>query len=116
LSSSQVNAFAVSVFLALNIGIPNPPLTVAILDDPLQSLDDINLLGLVGIFRRTKNRRQLLLSTHDARFGGVLHRKLRPRDGNGRPMVIELNSWRREDPTVTTREVRLDPALLRLVS
>jgi hypothetical protein len=92
LSSSQVNAFAVSVFLALNIGIPNPPLTVAILDDPLQSLDDINLLGLVDTFHRTKDRRQLLLSTHVARFGGLLHRKLRPRDGNGRTIVIELNS------------------------
>jgi hypothetical protein len=38
LSSSQVNALAVSVFLALNIGIPKPPLPVAILDDPLQIL------------------------------------------------------------------------------
>jgi hypothetical protein len=42
LSSSQINALAVSVFLALNVGIPKPPLPVAILDDPLQSLDDIN--------------------------------------------------------------------------
>jgi DNA repair protein SbcC/Rad50 len=45
LSSSQMNALAVSVFLALNIGVPKPPLSVAILDDPLQSLDDINLLA-----------------------------------------------------------------------
>jgi exonuclease SbcC len=45
LSSSQVNALAVSVFLALNIGVPKPPLSVAMLDDPLQSLDDINFAG-----------------------------------------------------------------------
>ncbi len=116
LSSSQLNALAVSVFLALNIGIPNPPLPVAILDDPLQSLDDINLLGLVDIFRRTKDRRQFLVSTHDARFGGLLYRKLRPRDENGRTIVIELGSWRRQGPAVTTREVKSDPVPLRLVS
>lgn len=116
LSSSQVNALAVSVFLALNIGIPKLPLPIAILDDPLQSLDDINLLGLVDLFRRTKDRRQFLVSTHDAHFGGLLSRKLRPADENGRTIVIELNTWSRSGPTVVTRDVRSDPVRLRLVS
>ena len=116
LSSSQVNALAVSVFLALNIGIPNPPLPVAILDDPLQSLDDINLLGLVDLFRRTKDRRQFLVSTHDARFGGLLSRKLRPGNETGRTVVIELDTWSRRGPTVVTRDVKCDPVPLRLVS
>ncbi len=116
LSSSQVNALAVSVFLALNIGIPKPPLPIAILDDPLQSLDDINLLGLVDLFRRTKDRRQFLVSTHDARFGGLLSRKLRPSNEAGRTVVIELNTWSRRGPTVVTRDVKSDPVPLRLVS
>lgn len=116
LSSSQVNALAVSVFLALNIGIPKPPLPVAILDDPLQSLDEINLLGLVDLFRRTKDRRQFLVSTHDAHFGGLLSRKLRPADENGRTLVIELNTWSRGGPKVVTRDVKCDPVRLRLVS
>lgn len=116
LSSSQINALAVSVFLALNVGIPKPPLPVAILDDPLQSLDDINLLGLVDLFRRTKDRRQFFVSTHDARFGGLLSRKLRPGDQSGRTLVIELGSWSRNGPTVATREVKSDPVRLRLVS
>jgi exonuclease SbcC len=116
LSSSQVNALAVSVFLALNIGIPKPPLPVAILDDPLQSLDDINLLGLVDLFRRTKDRRQFLVSTHDGHFGGLLARKLRPADETGRTVVIELNTWSRGGPTIVTRDVKCDPVRLRLVS
>jgi DNA repair exonuclease SbcCD ATPase subunit len=116
LSSSQVNALAISVFLALNLGIPKPPLPIAILDDPLQSLDDINLLGLVDLFRRTKDRRQFLVSTHDARFGGLLSRKLRPGDQSGRTVVIELDAWSRAGPTVATRDVRCDPVPLRLVS
>src|SRR5271156_2014286 len=104
LSSSQINALAVSVFLALNIGIPKPPLPVTILDDPLQSLDDINLLGLVDLFRRTKDRRQFFVSTHDARFGGLLSRKLRPGHQSGRTLVIELGTWSRVGPTVLMRD------------
>lgn len=105
-----------SVFLALNIGIPKPPLPVAILDDPLQSLDDINLLGLVDLFRRTKDRRQLFISTHDAHFGALLSRKLCPADENGRTLLIELNAWSRGGPAATTRDVKCDPVRLRLVS
>jgi wobble nucleotide-excising tRNase len=116
LSSSQVNALAVTVFLALNIGVPKPPLSAAILDDPLQSLDDINLLGLVDLFRQTKNRRQLFVSTHDEHFGDLLARKLRPINQKGRTIVIELDGWNRQGPIVTTREVKCDPVPLRLVS
>lgn len=116
LSSSQINALAVSVFLALNIGVPNLPLSAAMLDDPLQSLDDINLLGLVDLLRRTKDQRQLLVSTHDSRFGDLLSRKLRPGDDNGRTVVIELEGWTREGPSVRSREVKCDPEPLRLVA
>ena len=116
LSSSQLNALAVSVFLALNLGVPRPPLDLAMLDDPLQSLDDVNLLGLVDLFRQTRARRQLLISTHDPRFGSLLSRKLRPALQNGRTLVIELEGWSREGPSVTTREITSDPVSLRLVS
>lgn len=116
LSSSQVNALAVSVFLALNIGVPSLPLSAAILDDPLQSLDDINLLGLVDLLRRTKDKRQLFVSTHDARFGSLMARKLRPRTSDERTMVIELEGWSRKGPIVSTREVQSDPVPLRLVA
>lgn len=115
LSSSQVNALAVSIFLALNIGV-RPPLSVAILDDPLQSLDEINLLGLVDLLRRVKDRRQLFVSTHDRRFANLLSRKLRPSNDNGRTIVIELDAWSRQGPLVVTREVKNDPVSLRLVA
>lgn len=116
LSSSQMNALAVSVFLSLNLGMPTLPLSVALLDDPLQSLDDINLLGLVDLFRRTKDNRQLLISTHDKRFGDLLSRKLRPTGPESRTVVIELDGWKREGPSVSLREIKSDPVPLRLVS
>jgi DNA repair exonuclease SbcCD ATPase subunit len=116
LSSSQMNALAVCTFLSLNLGVSRPPLDAAILDDPLQSLDDINLLGLIDLLRRTKDQRQLFVSTHDVRFGQLLARKLRPGSSNQRTVVIELEGWSRTGPSVTTRDVQCDPVPLRLVT
>lgn len=115
LSSSQMNALAVCTFLSLNLGVLRPPLQAAILDDPLQSLDDINLLGLIDLLRRTKDQRQLCVSTHDLRFGELLARKLRPRSADQRTLVIELQGWGRQGPQVAIRDIHCDPFPLRLL-
>jgi len=101
LSSSQINVLAVSLFLALNLTIPNLPLECAILDDPIQSLDDLNLLGLVDVLRHVKDHRQLFVSTHEVRFGALLRRKLRPVEPGQRTRIIEISDWSREGPVVT---------------
>lgn len=116
LSSSQLNALAVSVFLALNLGVPSIPLGVAMLDDPLQSLDDINLLGLIDLLRRTKDRRQLIVSTHDHRFGRLLERKLRPISEEQRTLVIELSGWGRRGPIVTQSEGTREAYAIRIAA
>jgi len=116
LSSSQMNAVAAAVFLAFNIGVQTLPLKTAVLDDPLQSLDDVNLLGLLDLLRRVKGRRQLLLSTHDVRFGRLLARKLRPVDDGQRTMVVEFTAWTREGPELRIHEVGKDQQRLRIVA
>ena len=109
LSSSQLNALAVSVFLSLNLGVSTLPLQTAILDDPLQSLDDLNLLGVVDLLRRTRDARQLIVSTHDSRFGDLLAKKLRPVSDNQRTRVIEFGGWTRQGPTIVDqREIGQD--------
>src|SRR5262249_9476952 len=116
LSSSQMNVLAVSVFLALNLGMATLPLDTVILDDPLQSLDDMNLLGLVDLLRRTREHRQVFISTHARRLAGLLERKLRPvRDGQ-QTIVVELEGWTREGPKVLHREVERDPSALRVAA
>ena len=113
LSSSQMNALAVSVFLAFNLSIKSLPIDAAILDDPLQSLDDVNLLGVIDLLRRVRERRQLLISTHDPRFGQLLERKLRP-VRNQRTVVIEFTGWDQEGPTVSVREKEPDREPMRI--
>lgn len=105
LSSSQLNVLAVSMFLALNLGVKTLPLQCAILDDPLQSLDDLNLLGLVDVLRQVKDRRQLFISTHDSRFGALLKRKLRAVSDKQRTRIVELTDWSRLGPVVTQYDV-----------
>jgi len=113
LSSSQMNALAVSVFLAFNLSVKSLPIQAAMLDDPLQSLDDVNLLGIIDLLRRVREKRQLFVSTHDSRFGQLLERKLRPvRDQ--RTVIIEFTGWDQEGPSVDTKEREPDREPMRI--
>lgn len=114
LSSSQMNALAVAVFLSFNLGMPRLPVETAMLDDPLQSLDDVNLLGLIDLLRRTKGRRQLIISTHDSRFGHLIQRKLRPIDEHQRTIMIEFTGWSRHGPDFRIEDVVPDLEPLRV--
>jgi DNA repair exonuclease SbcCD ATPase subunit len=116
LSSSQMNALAVSLFLALNFGVPTLPMQAVMLDDPLQSLDDVNLLGLIDLLRRSKDQRQLLVSTHDLRFGRLLARKLRPVSDLQRTRLIELSAWGPDGPVVEQYDGPRDPERLRIAA
>lgn len=105
LSSSQLNSFAVSLFLAMNLALPSLKLGVTILDDPLQSLDSINLLGLVDVLRRYRAHRQIIVSTHEERLVGLLQRKLRPVHGGEQMIITIFDSWSREGPTLRSHKV-----------
>lgn len=116
LSSGQMNVLAVSIFLALNLGMSSLPLRAAILDDPLQSLDELNLLGLIDVLRRARERRQLLVSTHESRFAGLLERKLRPVREDQRTIVITLEGWSPEGVQISTNELERDREPLRVAA
>lgn len=104
LSSSQMNSFALSLFLAMNLALPSLRLSVTVLDDPLQSLDSINLLGLVDILRRFRAHRQIIVSTHEERLVGLLQRKLRPVLPGERMVTMVFESWSKEGPAMRTVE------------
>lgn len=116
LSSSQLNVLAVAIFLALNLAIPTLPLQVVALDDPLQSLDTINLLGLTDLLRRVKQTRQVIVSTHDERLASLLERKLRPVTESERSVRIDLHGWTPSGPLIEQRDLPQDVAGLRLVA
>lgn len=116
LSSSQMNALAVSLFLAFNFGTGDLPVDCMILDDPLQSLDDVNLLGMVDLLRRVRGRRQIFISTHDDGFGRLLQRKLRPVSPSQRTISLEFQDWSRSGPVIERREVPAETEKLKVVA
>ena len=115
LSSSQLNVLAVVIFLALNLSLPSLSLHTIALDDPLQSLDNINLLGLADLLRRLREKRQVVIATHDERLVRLLERKLRPVSDQQRTIVHEIDGWTRRGPSISVREVQRDHPRLRLV-
>lgn len=115
LSSSQLNALAVSLFISLNVGFAPLSLRTMMLDDPLSSLDDVNLLGLTDLLRRLKAKRQLVIATHDSQFANLLARKLRPVGEEGATRMFTFESWDRTGPSVRTTDIARVTADLQLV-
>jgi DNA repair exonuclease SbcCD ATPase subunit len=116
MSSSQINVVALSIFLALNLGVQNVPMRTIMLDDPLQSLDDINLLGLMDLIRRAREHRQMILSTHDSRLAGLVKRKLRPVEPGHTTRVFHFRDWTRNGPVIEHSEIEREESPMRLVA
>jgi hypothetical protein len=101
-SSAQLNAVAVSVFVSLNLLRPKGGLEWLLLDDPIQNMDDYNVLGLVDLLRSLRAQRQLVVSTHDSQIGELIRRKLRPRASGQRTIIHRFSSIDEDGPRVLT--------------
>jgi ABC-type lipoprotein export system ATPase subunit len=76
-----------------------------LLDDPLQAMDVLSVLGFADLCRRIREQRQLIVTTHDRRFADLLTRKLTPRNDATRSVVMEFVGWTREGPEVKQAEL-----------
>jgi len=104
-SEGQLNVVALSYFLGMALNAGEGALPFMVLDDPLQAMDAISVLGFADLCRRLREGRQLIVTTHDRRFADILERKLAPREASSRTRVVELTAWTREGPTVEAREL-----------
>lgn len=100
-SEGQLNTVALSYFLGLALS-SDSPLTFTFLDDPLQSMDVLAVLGFADLCRHLRRTRQTIITTHDRRYADVLARKLDPREPGHRTIVHELDGWSRSGPVVQT--------------
>lgn len=104
-STSQANIVALSYFIAMSLSSEERGLPFLLLDDPVQSMDDVNVLGFADLCRHLRLRRQLIVSTHERRFASLLERKLAPRAEDSRTKVIRFTGWDRSGPTVNEYSV-----------
>lgn len=116
-STSQANIVALSYFIAMSLSSEERGLPFLLLDDPVQSMDDVNVLGFADLCRHLRLRRQLIVSTHERRFASLLERKLAPRAEGSRTKIIRFTGWDRSGPTVSEQfiEAQLLEDPIRLV-
>ncbi|WP_312340385.1 ATP-binding protein [Anaerospora hongkongensis] len=65
LSSGQLSALVIAFTLALNKVYGNRNMNMILIDDPVQTMDDINMASLVELLRNEFSEKQLLISTHE---------------------------------------------------
>jgi DNA repair exonuclease SbcCD ATPase subunit len=108
-SVGQLNVVALSYFLALTLMARERSLPFMIMDDPLQSLDDVNVLGFADFCRRLRTTHQLMITTHDRRFGELLARKLTPRDRSVTSLQLNFTGWTRQGPAIEITHLETQP-------
>lgn len=94
-SSAQLNILSLSIFLAkaLHVQYEGQPVRAILIDDPIHSMDSINVLSVIDLLRNisVKFDRQIILSTHDENFYELLKLKV-PEDKFG-SKFIRLKSF-----------------------
>ena len=79
-SSAQLNILSLSVFLAKAIHAKHngKPLDVILIDDPIHSMDSINILSMIDMLRNISVQfdKQIIISTHDENFFELLQKKI----------------------------------------
>lgn len=81
-STAQINILSLSIFLARALKTKNietgESVDCIFIDDPIQSMDSINILSFIDLFRGiiTSLGKQLIVSTHEENFHLLLQKKI----------------------------------------
>jgi DNA repair protein SbcC/Rad50 len=90
LSAGNLNTAALTLFLALNLS-AKPVLPWLIIDDPVQSMDDVHIAQFAALLRTLKQEgRQVILAVHDRQLFDYLALELSPAFNGDRLITIEL--------------------------
>lgn len=90
LSAGNLNTAALTLFLALNLS-AKPVLPWLIIDDPVQSMDDVHISQFAALLRTLKQEgRQVILAVHDRQLFDYLALELSPTFNGDRLITIEL--------------------------
>lgn len=80
-STAQLNILSLSIFLAKALNAKDAKgksLDCIFIDDPIQSMDSINILSTIDLIRSivVNQKKQIILSTHDENFHNLLKKKI----------------------------------------
>lgn len=99
-SMTQRNAVALCMFLALNLSLGRERTTIFI-DDPVHSMDDVNILSLADLLRALTEFRQIVVSSHDGRVFDLFCDKLRPENSHDGVKAYWFESCGKNGPRIS---------------
>lgn len=92
-SAAQLNVLSLSIFLAraLHVEYKGTPVQTILIDDPIHSMDSINILSTIDLLRNISEKfdRQIILSTHDENFHELLKMKIPSKKYTSKFMKLE---------------------------
>jgi exonuclease SbcC len=93
-STAQLNILSLSIFLAKALNAKDDkgnPFDCIFIDDPIQSMDSINILSTIDLIRSivVNHKKQIILSTHDENFHNLLKKKMPSKLFNSKFMELE---------------------------
>ena len=100
-SAAQLNILALSIFLGLGLTQNFSNLEQLFLDDPIQSMDDVNILAFIDVLRAIMDssrykHKKLIISTHDENFAQLLSIKMR----NKKTVQYHIIGYTEEGPII----------------
>jgi DNA repair protein SbcC/Rad50 len=95
-STAQINVLSLSIFLASALN--SKEYDCIFIDDPIQSMDSINVLSTIDLIRSliVNENKQIILSTHDENFHNLLKKKMPKRKFKSK--FIELETFGKVKP------------------
>jgi DNA repair protein SbcC/Rad50 len=98
LSSGNLNTAALTLFIALHLSVPRE-LPWLILDDPVQSMDDVHVAHFAALLRTLskEHSRQVMIAVHDRQLFEYLKLELSPAFPEDSLLTLELSRGQRRD-------------------
>lgn len=104
-SSANLNTAALSLFIALHLASSTRPRTL-VLDDPVQSMDDVHATNLASLFRslayHPTTPRQLILAVHDKALFEYLALELGPTKDGETLVKVRVTRKSKDEVSVTS--------------
>ncbi|MBN9149722.1 MULTISPECIES: AAA family ATPase [unclassified Nitrobacter] len=104
LSAGNLNTAALTLFTALHLAVPKE-LPWLILDDPVQSMDDVHIAHFAALLRTLSKEhgRQVMIAVHDRQLFEYLKLELSPAFPEDSLLTIELSRGPRRDSICISR-------------
>lgn len=98
LSAGNLNTAALTLFIALHLSVPKE-LPWLILDDPVQSMDDVHIAHFAALLRTLSKEhdRQVVIAVHDRQLFEYLRLELSPSTPKDSLITLELSRGPRRD-------------------